>query len=169
VSDAAHVSVDQYLRRTEKPLCEYIDGILVPKPFPTRLHAFVQFRLVTRLRRLGLDALAEVTVPVSPTRYRVADVIADRRITDPCPTNAVKLCAEILSPQEGLSSAFAKCEDYQRWGVPYCWVIDSVKRTGWEYHAGTDPVKIEAGGSLRAGEIALLLSELFSEPLEFQE
>jgi hypothetical protein len=54
----------------------------------------------------------------------------------------------------------AKCEEYHAWGVPFCWVIDPIKRTAWEYHAASEPVR--AAGTLRAGELSLNLAELFS-------
>jgi hypothetical protein len=38
------VSVEEYLRRTEKPTCEYTDGFLHPKPMPTKLHAWLEFK-----------------------------------------------------------------------------------------------------------------------------
>jgi len=55
----------------------------------------------------------------------------------------------------------AKCEEYQAWGVPFCWVIDPVKRTAWEYHSGGEPVR--AIVALRAGEIVVSVEELFAE------
>ena len=41
MSATAIVSVEDYLRRTEKPLCEYLDGVLYPKPMPTTLHGLL--------------------------------------------------------------------------------------------------------------------------------
>jgi hypothetical protein len=51
----------------------------------------------------------------------------------------------------------------QLW-VPYCWVVDSEKRSAWEYHSGGEPDRVEPEGVLRAGELTLQLRELFSEP-----
>lgn len=72
------------------------------------------------------------------------------------------LCVEILSPGDRLGETLATCEEYHAWGVPYCWVVDPVKQTAWEYHAQGEPVKIEAGGTLRAGELVIQLPELFA-------
>jgi hypothetical protein len=41
-------------------------------------------------------------------------------------------------------------------------VIDPVKRTAWEYHAATEPVRAHA--TLRAGEHSVDVKELFSAP-----
>jgi Uma2 family endonuclease len=54
----------------------------------------------------------------------------------------------------------AKCEDYHAWGVPFCWVIDPEKRAAWEYHLNGEPVHV--GDTLRAGDIAVSVPELFS-------
>ena len=155
--------VEEYFTLSYKPTCEFIDGVLREKPAPTKLHALIEFLLVTILRRQGVEALAELTVRLSKTRFLVPDVIAAPSIQDPYPTEPVTLCVEILSPEDRLSAAFAKCEEYRLWGVPYCWVIDPVKQTAWEYHAGSDPIRVERDGALRAGEIVVRLNDLFEQ------
>lgn len=156
------VSVQEYLSTPSKPASEYLEGVLRPRPMPTKLHALIQYLLVTMLRRQGVEALAEVSVRISETRFLVPDVIADSFIEDPYPTRPVSLCVEILSPEDRLSSAFAKCEEYHAWGVPYCWVIDPVKQIAWEYHAQSDPARTEKTGTLRAGRLSVNLATLFS-------
>ena len=154
------ISVEEYLRLTTKPNCEYRDGVLYPKAMATTLHGLLQFMLMTMLYRLGLKTASEVTVRLSPTKYLVPDVVAAPVLQSPYPTEPVLLCCEILSPEDRLGTMLAKCEEYHAWGVPYCWVIDPVKRTAWEYHAGAEPVR--ASDALRAGEYAAGLEELFS-------
>jgi Uma2 family endonuclease len=166
MSSTTLISLEEYLTRSDKPTCEYIDGVLRPKPLPTKLHALIEFLLVAILRRQGVDALAEVSVRLSNTRVLVPDVIAAPRIQDPYPTEPVTLCVEILSPDDRLSAAFAKCEEYRSWGVPYCWVIDPVKQTAWEYHSGSDPARIERDGTLRADTLFVKLSDLFAQQSE---
>jgi Uma2 family endonuclease len=110
----------------------------------------------------GALALTELTLPMSATKFLVPDVAVVRRIEEPYPTEPPLLCIEILSPEQGLGEMLAKCEKYHAWGVPYCWVIDAEKRTGWEYHASGEPTKIDRAGVLRAGELSVPLAELFS-------
>ncbi len=57
----------------------------------------------------------------------------------------------------------AKCEEYHAWGVPFCWVIDLEKQTGWQYHAGNEPERVDRGGTLVAGRLSVPLEDLFSE------
>ena len=160
MSTTTLVPVQEYLRSSEKPNCEYRDGVLYPKPMPTTFHGLIEFMLVAMLRRLGLQAAPEVTIMLSPTKYLVPDVIAAQILQNPYPTEPVLLCCEILSPEDRLGTMLAKCEEYHVWGVPFCWVIDPVKRTAWEYHSALEPVRVTA--ILRAGEIEISLDELFS-------
>jgi Uma2 family endonuclease len=161
MSSTALVPVEEYLRYSEKPYCEYKDGVMYPKAMPTEFHSIVQFALQVLLRAQGVRALAELTVRISETKYLIPDVVAARSFSGPYPTEPVQLCCEILSPEDRLGAMLSKCEEYHAWGVPYCWVIDPVKRTAWEYHNGLEPMR--AATELRAGELAVRLEELFSE------
>jgi hypothetical protein len=38
-----------------------------------------------------------------------------------------------------------------------------MKRSAWEYHQASDPVRIDASGTLTAGELQVRLEELFSQ------
>ncbi len=152
--------VDEYLRLTDKPYREYRDGAIHPKPMPTKFHSALEFMLVLMLRKLGLDAIHEVTVRLSPTKYLVPDVIAATVIQSPYPTEPVLLCCEILSADDRLGAMLGKCEEYHAWGVPFCWVIDPVKRTAWEYHSAGEPFR--ATTTLCAGDLSISLEELFS-------
>jgi Uma2 family endonuclease len=163
MSAAAIVSVEDYLHRTEKPYCEYVDGVLHPKPMPTKLHALAQYMLLVLLRRQGVEALSEVTVRLSATKYLIPDVVAAPTLQSPYPTEPVLLCVEILSPEDRVGAMLAKCEAYHAWGVPFCWIVDPEKQTAWQYHSGGEPERVERGGTLTAGELSVHLDELFSE------
>src|SRR5580700_9866382 len=106
------VPVEEYLRYSEKPNCEYREGVLYPKPMPTTFHGLLEFMLVVMLRNLGLHAAFEVTVKLSSTRFLVPDVIAGPVLQEPYPTEPVLLCCEIMSPEDCLGATLAKCEEY---------------------------------------------------------
>jgi len=159
MSNATLVPVEEYLSTPHEPACEYLDGVLRPKAMGTKKHAQIQFRVCELLRRLGYEALPEVTVRISATRYLIPDVLADRVIEEPYPAKAVLLCIEVLSPEDRLGATLAKCEEYHAWGTPYCWVLDPGKESAWEYHREGEPVR--ADGVVRAGEIAVALAEIF--------
>ena len=164
MSTKALVSVEEYLQRTEKPNCEYIEGVLVPKPMPTTLHARAQKRVIWLLEKQDIEALPEVTLRLSATKLLVPDVVAARHIESPYPTEPVLLCVEILSPEDRLGAMLAKCEQYHAWGVPYYWVVDPEKRSAWEYHSGGEPNRVGQQGVLSAGGLTVQLRELFSKP-----
>jgi Uma2 family endonuclease len=162
MSASTIVSVEDYLRRTEKPYCEYIDGVLYPKAMATTLHGLIQFMLQVILRRQGVQAAGEVHVRLSPTKWLIPDVIAAPKLQHPYPTEPVLLCVEILSPEDRVGATLAKCEQYHAWGVPFCWVIDPEKRTAWQYHADGAPECVAHPGTLTAGDLKVSLEELFA-------
>lgn len=135
---------------------------MTAKALPTKRHAIIQYALVDALRNQGLDAYLELTVRISASRYLVPDVAPVREDFDgPYPTEPVLLCREILSPEDRSGAMLSKCEEYHAWGVPFCWVIDPVKRTAWEYHAGGEPERVLE--TVRASELRVSLEELFHE------
>ncbi len=160
MSTTAQIPVEEYLRHSEKPNCEYRDGVLYPKAMPTKFHSIIQRVLMTLLQNQGVQAFPELTVRISPTRYLVPDIAVAGDFPGPYATEPVLLCCEILSPEDRLGAMLGKCEEYHAWGVPFCWVIDPVKRTAWEYHSAAEPVRVTA--TLRAGELSVNLEELFS-------
>jgi Uma2 family endonuclease len=155
------IPVEEYLRSSYEPNCEYIDGVLRPKAMGTKRHGRLQTRLCARLEQLGYEACAELTVPISPTRYLFPDVAADKHMADPYPDRPVLLSVEILSPEDRPGAMLAKCEDYHAWGVPYYWVLDPQKEIAWEYQRGGIPEQRRSQESLRAGEIEIPVSDLF--------
>ena len=154
------MSVEEYLRLTEKPCSEYRDGMVSPKALHTKFHSLIQFALQMLLRGQGVQPMPELTVRISPTKYLVPDVSVGADFPGPYPTEPMQLCCEILSPEDRLGATLDKSEEYHAWGVPFCWVIDPVKRTAWEYHAESEPVRVST--TLRAGELSISLEELFS-------
>ena|SRR5215472_10019798 len=163
MSAATLISVEEYLANPTVPESEYIDGVLRPRSMPTSLHSLISYLLIVMLRGQGVRALAEVSIRPSKTRFLIPDLVADRqKIETPYPVKPVLLCIEILSPDDRLSAMFAKCEEFHAWGVPYCWVIDPVRQSAWEYHASSGPVTINRADTLRAAEVSISMEELFT-------
>ena len=71
------ITVDEFLSSTYKPACDYVGGVLRPKPLPTWNHSMIQSQILqlVNLNFPGFRAGAEVTVRISPTRYLVPDVV----------------------------------------------------------------------------------------------
>jgi Uma2 family endonuclease len=159
------ISVEEYLRTSYKPACDYIDGVLRQKPMPTYNHSKMQKRLMVLIDglRSSFDAVPELTVKLTETRYLVPDVAVQRvsELQQPYPTKPVYLCIEVLSPEDRFSEMVAKCEDYHAWGVKFCWIIDPDKKQCWEYESGGRPHDIQASGQITAGEIRLNFDDVF--------
>jgi Uma2 family endonuclease len=164
------VSVQDYVRdfvdRETKPMCEYVDGVLVPKGMGTPAHARTQARLAALLQGLGFEVFVELHGRLREAEFRVPDVVLMRPGTTsgdyPGPDNPPYLCIEVLSPDQGSEQMLAKCERFHAWGVPFCWVIDPEKKVAWVYHKGQEPRKIRSlDENLDAGEITFLPADLF--------
>ena len=163
MSAASLISVEEYLANPTVPESEYIDGVLRSRSKPTLLHSIIQAVLIVMLRSQGVRAYAEVSIRPSKTRFLIPDLVVDRqKIETPYPVKPVSLCIEILSPDDRPGSMLAKCEEFHAWGAAYCWVIDPVRQVAWEYHATSVPAKIDRTGTLRAGDISVLMEELFA-------
>jgi Uma2 family endonuclease len=160
------ISVEEYLGTSYKPACDYIDGVLRPKPMPTWTHGLLQAQLMMLIMQGFRQFVAgsEVTVQIRTGKYLVPDVIVQRRdrIQKPYPSVPVHLCVEILSPDDRISEVFAKCEEYLEWGVETTWVIDPEAQRAWEFRKGQRPSEVPPNGSLNAEGISIPLPDLFS-------
>ena len=166
------ISPDEYIARFvdagEKPSCEYSDGILLPKSMGTKKHSQVQANL-TRLigDQYGdvLNPLPELTTRLRETQFYVPDLAVEELANPitgryPGPATPVLLCVEIVSPPDRVGRLFAKCEEYHKWGVPFCWVIDPERQISWEYFSSDlEPRKMQ--DVLHAGLIQLALADVF--------
>lgn len=172
ISNTPGVSVDEYIARfidsDEKPTCEYVDGVLIPKPMGTKKHSQIQANLTTFVRvnfKGVLNPLPELTTRLRETNFYVPDIAVEELSKPipgryPGPKDPVLLCVEIVSPPDRIGKLFGKCEAYHAWGVPYCWVIDPERRLAWEYFPeDLEPRKVE--NALTAGVIRVSLHDVF--------
>ena len=65
------VSVEEYLRTSYKPACDYIDGVLRQKSMPNYEHGKLELRVSNLINQhgKGFEALPELTVRLSPNKY----------------------------------------------------------------------------------------------------
>lgn len=172
ISSAPLISVADYVARFveggEKPACEYLDGELMPKSMGTKSHSQVQMNVGYQIRNRypTLNPLTELTTRLREGRFCIPDLSVEELSKPiqgryPGPNNPVLLCVEILSPPDRLGKLFGKCEEYHKWGVPYCWVFDPERKVAWEYFRDDiEPRKLD-GSTISAGPIALALSDVF--------
>jgi Uma2 family endonuclease len=160
------IPVEEYLKSSYKPACEYIDGVLRQKSMPTYKHGKMELHLSNLINQpeWGFEATPELTVWLRENKYLIPDVAVQRssELQQPYPTKPIHLCIEILSLEDRFGEVVVKCEDYHAWGVRYCWIIDPEEKQCWEYVAGSRPHQVPADGRLTAREISLSLSGLFA-------
>jgi Uma2 family endonuclease len=132
--------VGEYLRTSfEGPDCEYLDGEIVERNMGEIPHSAVQgtlYRLLWQLRSaLGLLALSEIRIQISPTRYRVADLAVwrDDNIGTAIPTVAPFLVVEILSPEDRMVRMLPKIQEYLSIGVEWIWIVDPREQSALLY------------------------------------
>ena len=171
MATTTRVSLEEYFRTHYEPKCELIDGELRPKPMPTRQHSRMEGRLRDLLRpyeQLGHgEALPELSLLLPGGAVLIPDLVFSLP-NQPFDEHDVLntpplLCIEVISPSQSFREMYEKCLVYLRWGVSYCWIIDPVKRLAWQIEADEMPHEIPAGGSLRAGDIEVKLSDLFGQ------
>ena len=162
------VSIEEYLHTDYEPDCDYIDGELVERNVGEFNHSILQgiltgyFRALSR--RLGLRVAPELRMQVSPTRFRVPDIVVMLRsqAVEPVLTAPPFLCIEIVSPEDRMSRLFERLKEYIAFGVKYVWVIDPISRTA---HSYTSEGGCEVRDQLTTHnpDISISLAELFTE------
>lgn len=82
---------------------------------------------------------------------RVQPVFADPQL----------IAIEVLSPEDRHSRVQDKIADYRQFGIPHVWIVDPVKRMGWDCSDGNwmQKSRFEVAGT----PIYLDLEELFRE------
>jgi Uma2 family endonuclease len=167
VSTVTSVPVREYLTTSYRPDCEYLDGELLVRNVGEWDHSKLQARLIIYLSRFALTAQVHVVpeqrVQVTPTRFRVPDVIviAGSEPQEQILTSPPFLCIEILSREDRMSEMQERIDDYLRFGVPYVWVLDPRLKRAFAY---TSTGFSQPGQVLQTENpaLSLPLTELFS-------
>lgn len=124
------ISVEEYLRTTSDPDCEYVRGMLEYRSMPVYDHAAWQEILLAWFREhrfeWGVRAFAELRVQIASDEFRVPDVCVLSRTAprEQIITHPPLAVFEILSPKDTMSSMLEKLASYQQMGIPAIWVID---------------------------------------------
>ena len=124
------VSVEEYLRTTTSPDCEYVHGVLKERAVPEWDHAAWQKALMlwfaSHERDWGILVFAELRIQVAADHYRIPDIVllsrnAPREQIVSHPPLAV---FEILSPGDAMPEMLDKFEAYEQMGIPAIWVVN---------------------------------------------
>ncbi len=129
------VSMEEYLRTSYRPDCEYIDGELRERNVGQWEHSRIQWWLAlwfgTHEQEWGIVGAMEWRTRVTQTRVRLPDVVLVRRGRQtPVLEKAPVLAVEILSPDDTYAEMKKRVADYRRMGAQAIWIIDPETRTG---------------------------------------
>lgn len=135
------ISVEDYLRTSYRPDCDFVEGEILERNVGKTKHGFAQFEIGAWIRArkdlLRLQPLTEVRMRVAAGKFRIPDVLV---CEIPVPDEQVfteppYLCVEVMSPEDTISSMQDRLDDYIQFGVPNIWVIDPWKHRGWSITA----------------------------------
>ena len=141
MSTGTLISVEEYLRTSFDPDCDFVEGEIRERNVGKRKHSYAQGKIVSWFDRrqglLKLEALPELRVQVGPGRIRIPDVVICEM---PIPeeevfTSPPYLCVEIMSPDDTISAMQDRLDDYLQFGVRNIWVVDPWKHRGWHITA----------------------------------
>jgi len=162
------VRVEEYLKMSfNGPDREYLDGEIVERHLGSIPHFKAQERLLEFFRSLkqnfSLFAYPEVTLRLSPTRYRVADVAVFAGGAPggtKYPTDPPHIVAEIVSEDDRHVDIVEKLADYQAWGVRHVWLVDPWTRKLFVYDSSG--LRETTCFELQEFEARLSLDEIFT-------
>ena len=133
------VPLSEYLQASYRPDCDWMDGELRERNMGDIPHSYVQSffmkHLGAREKELQIELFCECRMQVSPTRFRVPDVLIMRegdldgseRIVRTPPL----LCIEVLSPDDTLDSMQDRIDDYLAMGVEHIWILNPRNRRAY--------------------------------------
>jgi Uma2 family endonuclease len=152
MSTAALIPVEEYLATTYRPDCDYVDGKVEERNLGEYEHATVQKALIlwfgNREREWNIRVLPEQRLRVSPTRFRVPDVMVLRRDqpVEKIFSSPPLLIIEILSPKDTIHRMRDRVNDYLAMGVEHIWLLDPLSREAF---------RCTANGFEKATELAV--------------
>ncbi len=134
------VSVGEYLKTSfDGPEPEYLDGEIIERHLGSKPHSRAQMRLLLCFEALrkssSFEAYPELTLKLSPTRYRVADVavLAGGAASEKYPIEPSFIVAEVVSEDDRQVEILEKLADYHSWGVKHIWSVDPWTRKLFVY------------------------------------
>ncbi len=167
MATATRITLEQYLKTPYEPDAEFVNGEVEERNVGEYDHNVVQRAILIWFH--GHDkSWTTRTIQEQRTRLRSGNVrIPDVSVwardipVQPVFTQPQLIAIEVLSPEDRHSKVQEKIEDYRQFGVAHIWIVDPLKRIGWDCSDGnwTRRIRLEVAG----GPLYLDLEELFKE------
>lgn len=138
----APVTVEDYLKMSADPDCEYVAGVIEERPVGEYDHSTWQSILVTffsgKAMEWEIKARTQLRVQVASDSFRVPDVTLLRRDAprEQIITHPPLAVFEILSPEDSMTRMLEKLADYERMGIAAIWVIEPKRLLYYRYREG---------------------------------
>lgn len=136
------IAVEDYLKMSADPDCEYVAGVVEERPVGEYDHSTWQAILVTffnaKSGQWGIKARPELRVQVSVDSFRVPDVtlLSREAPREQIVTHPPLAVFEILSPEDSMTKMLEKLSEYERMGIAAIWVIEPKRRVYYRYCQG---------------------------------
>jgi Uma2 family endonuclease len=133
----SRIPVSEYLHEIYRPDRDYVDGEVQERNMGEKEHSAWQFALARYFyghrKEWELRVYPELRLQISPTRFRVPDLMLLRRGApdEQIITHPPLVCIEILSPEDRFGRIEERIADYLNLGVREVWVIDPVVVQGY--------------------------------------
>lgn len=138
MASTALISVNDYLKTSFRPDCDYVDGKIEERNVGEHDHAALQAALILwfgqRQKEWNIEVLPEQRIQISPSRFRVPDVciVSLDEPVQQVLTRPPLACIEILSPDDTLRRMRERIVDYQQLGVKSAWILDPATQRGYD-------------------------------------
>lgn len=166
-NDGRAVTLGQYLNTAYYPDCDYIDGHLEERNLDELDHSDIQtqlaFLLRARTKEWQIQTFAELRLQVSPTNFRVPDIMVLRagHKADRIVREAPLLCIEVLSPGDTFHRLANRVRDYLNLGVENIWAFDPETKEAFLCDREGFHKVLTAEVSVPGTAIRLALAEIF--------
>jgi len=162
------MTVDQYLSTMFHPDCDFVDGRIEERNVGEYDHSNVQKMLLRVFMnhedKWGVEVLPECRMQVTPTRFRVPDVMVLRREqkVHRIVREAPLICIEVMSPEDTWKRLRGVLGDYLTMGVENIWAFDPETRTAHRFDGAGLHVVTDAELAVAGTEIRVSIAEVFS-------
>ena len=167
------ISLEEYLRTSFRPDCEYVDGFVQEREMGSEYHSLLQMWLgywfVSHRAEWKVRVGGDIRTRVSADRVRLPDVAVisetdylKERVLSRAPLIAI----EILSPDDRIRRVIPRLEDLVRMGTEHVWVLDPEKRIAYRYFDGDVHLVQERRLTVPGTPIYLDLPEMFEAALD---
>ena len=141
-TDPALLTLEEYLRTSYRPDCDFVDDHIEERNMGDNLHSLLQMQLgfwfLSHREQWHVRPMSEVRTRVAATRVRLPDVavvLEDHALREKVRTTPPLIAIEILSPEDRLNRVVIRLNDFLAMGIEHIWLLDPIERVAYTYTA----------------------------------